>query len=169
MKSISKISILAVVLIVALAGMAFAAELSMTKFAASPSPFKKGQSVSFDIEVNNPNAATVANPGEVYLHVTDGTPAHTGPGAFLGTTVLPSLPSGKTSVHLTPTYTVPAGTADQISFVLYLPPITPGVEFGPGYTYKYNASCSYSPELRILPMGMQRLPVKPIKALPAKK
>lgn len=171
MKMISRISVLAIALVVTITGMAFAAELSMTKFTASPSPFKQGQSVSFDIEVQNTNATAVANPGEVYFYVTDGTPAHTGPGAFLGTTHLPSLPPGKTSVHLAQTYTVPAGTADEIRFLLYLPPITPGVEFGPSFEYKYHASCSYAPEMVIRPVGLRTLPVpaKPMKPkFPAK-
>jgi hypothetical protein len=70
----------------------------------------------------------------------------------LGRTPLPATisPRGTVTVNLAQTYTVPNHAGDQIQFTIVLPPIPPG-QRGPSYVYKFNASCTYSPELRILP------------------
>ena len=158
MKKLLTTSALAIALIVAMVSMSYALELNMTKFTISPTPFKKGQTVGFDVEVDNPTGNTIAHAGDIYFYVKDGTPEREGSGSFLGTTPLPSLAAhSKTTVHLAQTYAAPRGAGDQIVFTVYLPPITPGVEFGPGFQYKFNASCSYSPVGKILPSGLKPL------------
>ncbi len=159
MKAILKISALAVILIIAMIGSSLAADLKATKFTVNPPSFSKGQTLNFDVEIENPNSRNITGAGDIYFYVTDGTPERSGPGSFLGTTHVPLLAAGaRQTVHLTQSYTVPRNAGDQIVFLFYLPPVDPGQEFGPAFEFKYNASCTYSPEPRFRPIGVKPLP-----------
>jgi len=154
----------AVLFLLSFADMAFAAELNLKKFTASPSPFRKGQTVRISLEIENPNATSVSTAGkEVFASVKDGTPEREGPGSFLGKTPLPPTigPRATVTVNLAQTYTVPRNAGDQIQFTINLPAITPGMEFGPSYQYKFNVSCVYSPELRLIPLPHGTKPIAP--------
>lgn len=156
------IAAVAVLFSLSFADTVFAAELNLKKFTASPSPFKKGQTVRISLEIENPNATSVSTAGkEIYAYVKDGTPEREGPGAFLGKTPLPATigPRATVTVSLAQTYTVPSNAGDQIQFTMHLPAITAGVEFGPSYQYKFNASCTYSPELRLIPLPVGTRPL----------
>lgn len=161
MKRVSKTltPVLVGIVILSFAGAAFAAELNLKKFSVSPSPFKKGQTVRLVLEVENPNDTAASTGGkEIYAYVKDGTPEREGPGSFLGKTPLPPTigPRATVTVNLAQTYMVPNNAGDQITFTIHLPAITPGVEFGPAYQYKFNVTCSYSPEVRFRPLGPMR-------------
>jgi hypothetical protein len=153
--------ILVAVVILSFAGAVFAAELNLKKFTVSPSPFKKGQAVRLSVEVENPNDTAASTAGkEIYAYVKDGTPEREGPGAFLGKTPLPATIGARATVtvNLAQTYNVPNNAGNEISFTIHLPAITPGVEFGPAFSYKFNVTCTYSPEMRFRPLG----PMKPL-------
>lgn len=157
-KTLPKILVVvaAVFFTLSFAGTAFTAELNLKKITMSPSPFKKGQAVRITLEVENRNDTSVATAGkEIYAYVKDGTPEREGPGAFLGKTPLPSTIGARATVAVTlaQTYTAPGNAGNQIIFTIHLPPITPGTEFGPAFTYKFNATCSYSPEIKLIPIG----------------
>jgi len=161
MKKVNKglIPMIIVVVILSFAGAVFAAELNLKKFTVNPSPFKKGQIVRISVEVENPNDAAVSTAGkEIYAYVKDGTPAREGPGSFLGKTPLPATIGARATItiNLAQTYAVPNNAGDEITFSIHLPPITPGVEFGPAFSYKFNVTCTYSPEIRFRPLGPMR-------------
>lgn len=162
MRKMIKITLVAIVMILAIAGTAFAGQLDLQKFTVTPSPFKKGQTLNLSVQIQNPNPSQVSGSYSIYLYVNDGTPERTGPGAFLGQTALPTIAANSTAtVNLAQTYTVPNNASNQIVFSIHLPSIVPGVEFGPAYQYKYNASCTYSPEIRLIPLGViSRPPVR---------
>jgi len=156
------IAALTVLFLLSFVNTAFAAELNLKKFTASPSPFRKGQTVRISLQIENPNTTSVSTAGkEIFAYVKDGTPEREGPGAFLGKTPLPATigPGATVTVNLAQTYTVPRNASDQIQFTIHFPAITPGIEFGPAFQYKFNASCTYSPELRFttLPLGTKPL------------
>jgi hypothetical protein len=156
-KTIPTILIAAVAVLFSLsfvADMAFAAELNLKRFTTSPSPFRKGQTIRFSLEIENPNDTGFSTTGrEIVAAVKDGTPERETPGgSLLGRTPLPPTigPRSTVTVNLAQTYTVPNNAGDQIQFTIILPPIPPG-QRGPSYVFKFNASCTYSPELRVLP------------------
>lgn len=163
-KTLPIILIVAVAVLFSLsfAEMAFAAELNLKKFTASPSPFRKGQTVRISLEIENPNATSVSTAGrEIVATVKDGTPEREAPGgSLLGRTPLPATigPGATVTVPLAQTYTVPNNAGDQIRFTITLPPIPPG-QLGPSYHFKFNASCTYSPEIRAIstPVGPRPL------------
>ena len=155
------VAVLTILFLLSFVGAAFAAELNLKKFTVNPSPFKKGQTVRLSVEVENPNATAASTAGkEIYAYVKDGTPEREGPGGFLGKTPLPATigPRATVTVSLAQTYMVPNNAGNEITFTIHLPPITPGVEFGPAYQYKFNVTCTYSPEMRFRPLG----PMKPL-------
>ncbi len=152
------IAFVAVLFSLSFADMAFAAELNLKRFTTSPSPFRKGQTIRFSLEIENPNDTSVSTAGkEIIAAVKDGTPERETPGgSVLGRTPLPATigPRSTVTVNLAHTYTVPNNAGDQIQFTIILPPIPPG-QRGPSYNFKFNASCTYSPELRVMtpPVG----------------
>jgi hypothetical protein len=155
------VAVLTILFLLSFVGAAFAAELNLKKFTVNPSPFKKGQTVRLSVEVENPNATAASTAGkEIYAYVKDGTPEREGPGGFLGKTPLPATIGARATitVNLAQTYMVPNNAGNEITFTIHLPPITPGVEFGPAYQYKFNVTCTYSPEIRFRPLGA----VKPL-------
>lgn len=155
------VSVLTILFLLSFVGTAFAAELNLKRFTVNPSPFKKGQTVRLSVEVENPNNTAASTAGkEIYAYVKDGTPGREGPGGFLGRTPLPATigPRATITVNLIPTYMVPNDAGDQITFTINLPAITPGVEFGPAFSYKFNVTCTYSPEMRFRLLG----PMKPL-------
>lgn len=124
----------------------FAAELNLKKLTASPSPFKKRQTIHFSLEIENPNPTSVSTAGrEIIASVKDGTSPG---GSRLGGTPLPATigPRSTFTVNLAQTYTVPNNAGDQIQFTIFLPAIPPG-QLGASYVFKFNASCTYSPGL----------------------
>jgi hypothetical protein len=152
-------TVMTILFLLSFVGVAFAAELNLKKFTVSPSPFKKGQTVRISVEVENPNSAAVSTAGkEIYAYLRDGTPGREGPGSFLGKTPLPATIGARATitVNLAQTYTVPNNAGNEITFTIHLPPITPGVEFGPAFSYKFDATCTYSPEIRFRPLGPMR-------------
>jgi hypothetical protein len=154
-------TVMTILFLLSFAGAVSAAELNLKKFTVSPSPFKKGQTVRISVEVENPNSTAASTAGkEIYAYVKDGTPGREGPGSFLGKTPLPATigPRATITVNLAQTYMVPNNAGNEISFTIHLPAITPGVEFGPAFSYKFNATCTYSPEIRFRPLG----PMKPL-------
>lgn len=161
MKKVNKIwtPILLTIVTLFFIGEAFGAELSLKKFSVSPSPFRKGQTLRFTLEVENPNPTPASTRGlEIYAYVNDGTPEREGSGSFLGRTPLPPTigPRATVTVSLAQTYLVPNNAGNQITFTILLPAITSGVEFGPAYSYRFNAVCTYNPELRLIPLGPMR-------------
>jgi hypothetical protein len=155
------VAVLTILFLLSFVGAAFAAELNLKKFTVNPSPFKKGQTLRLSVEVENPNATAASTAGkEIYAYVKDGTPEREGPGGFLGKTPLPATIGARATitVNLAQTYMVPNNAGNEITFTIHLPPITPGVEFGPAYQYKFNVTCTYSPEIRFRPLGA----VKPL-------
>ena len=148
------IAAVAVLFSLSLVNTAFAAELNLKKFTASPSPFQKRQTIRFSVEIENPNATGVSTAGrEIIASVKDGTPERESPsGSRLGGTPLPATISMRSTVtvNLAQTYTVPNNAGDQIQFTIFIPAIPPG-QRGASYVFKFNASCTYSPELRAMP------------------
>jgi len=154
------LTITAMVLVVTV-GTAFAEQLNIKKLTVNPSPFRKGQTLRFSVEVENPTERVISGAGDIFFSVKDGTPEREGPGSFLGRTPLPRLnPRSTVTVNIVQTYTVPGNAGEEISFALSLPSIISGVEFGPSYGYKYRVSCAYypPPRLEIIPV-----PIRPIK------
>ena len=157
--ALNLVAVLTILFLLTFVGAAFAAELNLKKFTVNPSPFKKGQTVRLSVEVENPNNTAASTTGkEIYAYVKDGTPGREGPGSFLGKTPLPATigPRATITVNLAQTYMVPNNAGNEITFTIHLPPITSGVEFGPAFSYKFNATCSYSPEIRFRPLGPMR-------------
>lgn len=157
--ALNLVVVLTILFLLSFVGAAFAAELNLKKFTVNPSPFKKGQTVRLSVEVENPNNTAASTAGkEIYAYVKDGTPGREGPGSFLGKTPLPATigPRATITVNLAQTYMVPNNAGNEISFTIHLPAITPGVEFGPAFSYKFDAACTYSPEIRFRPLGPMR-------------
>jgi len=153
------VAILTILFLLSFAGAVFAAELNLKKFTVSPSPFKKGQTVQISVAVENPNDTAVSTAGkQIFAYVKDGTPGREGAGGFLGKTPLPATIGARATitVNLAQTYMVPNNAGNEIAFTVNLPAITPGVEFGPAYQYKFNVTCTYSPEVRFRPIGAMR-------------
>jgi hypothetical protein len=153
------VAVVTMLFLISFAGDVFAAELNLKKFTVNPSPFKKGQTVLLSVEVENPNNTAASTAGkEIYAYVKDGTPGREGPGSFLGKTPLPATigPRATITINLAQTYMVPNNAGNEITFTVILPPITPGVEFGPAFSYKFDATCTYSSEIRFRPLGPMR-------------
>lgn len=153
------IAVLTILFLLSFVGAAFAAELNLKKFTVNPSPFKKGQTVRLSVEVENPNDTAASTTGkEIYAYVKDGTPGREGPGSFLGKTALPATIGARATitVNLAQTYMVPNNAGEEITFTIHLPAITPGVEFGPAYQYKFNITCTYTPETRFRSLGTMK-------------
>jgi hypothetical protein len=161
MKRIQKIIAIAVILMVGLVSTALAVDdLKVTKFTVSPSSFKKGNNLSFSVEVENPTDSTVSGAGNILFDILDGTPERAGPGSFIGRTPIPTIaPHSKVTVALGQSYSVPSNADDLITFQIRLPSIVPGGEFGPVYRYKYIASCTYAPK----PATLRTTPYKKFK------
>ncbi len=159
MKKLKEILTITAMVLVVTVTTAFAEQLNIKRFTVNPSPFRKGQTLRFSVEVENPTDRVISGAGDIFFSLRDGTPEREGKGSFLGRTPLPRLnPRSTVTVNIAQSYTVPRNAGDVITFTLHLPSIVTGVEFGPSFSSKYNASCTYSPEIRLAPILLKPVP-----------
>jgi hypothetical protein len=129
-------------------------QLIMKKFEVSPLPFKKGQTLSFKVVIENPNNSTVD-----LTHLTYDT-------VFLGihfdgmfhsvdATTLPILgPKSRTTFNFGP-YTFQGTSCEDVQFDVKLPRLPDGNPvYGPVYHTIYKGTCTYT--LKKLPFLPKR-------------